>query len=265
MQCKGIHLVVFSPCKGTLRAAQSLAGGLGGDVKEWNLTTPAAREAFCASKKTFGPEELVILAFPVYGGRIPRLGADIFAMLSGSQTPAILMVVYGNRHYDDALLEIQREAEKKGFVAVAAVAAVAEHTMARTVAASRPDAADAAKLKGIGGQLAAAVAKMPSAAGVAFTAPGEEPYRRPTHKTPYAPETTAACNQCGTCVAVCPNGAIPKDAPNTTSVDLCIICSACVGACPEKARIVTDERAAAAEKRLRENFTEPRKEAELFM
>ena len=59
---------------------------------------------------------------------------------------AVLMCVYRNRAYEDTLLELADTAEKAGFHVIAAVAAIAEHSVIREIAAGRPDAADRARL-----------------------------------------------------------------------------------------------------------------------
>ena len=50
---------------------------------------------------------------------------------SASQTPAVLVVVYGNRAYDDALLELSDIATGAGFVPLAAGAFVGEQVRGR--------------------------------------------------------------------------------------------------------------------------------------
>ena len=125
------HYVVFSPCGSTFKILRSLASGIPAPAYEWNLTLPLARER----QYRFGPEDLVILGFPVYGGRLPRIAGDFFKALTGEQTPAILVASYGGRDYEDALLEMQHLAAARGFVPFSAVAAPAEHVLA----ARRPD------------------------------------------------------------------------------------------------------------------------------
>ena len=54
----------------------------------------------------FGPDDLVLFGVPVYGGRIPSPAVQTLRRMQGSRTPAVLVAAYGNREYDDALLEL---------------------------------------------------------------------------------------------------------------------------------------------------------------
>ena len=85
----------FSPTGGTKRALEAVCGLLGGESEYLPLTGPDKKE------KTFGPEELLVLALPVYAGQIPAV-PGLLDGLKGDNTPCILLATYGNRHYDNA-------------------------------------------------------------------------------------------------------------------------------------------------------------------
>ena len=53
---------------------------------------------------------------PVYGGFIPQVCAHMEKNLKGDYTPAVIAAVYGNRHYDDALLQMKDILTEQGFV-----------------------------------------------------------------------------------------------------------------------------------------------------
>lgn len=91
----------------------------------------------------FGPDDLVLFGVPVYGGRIPSPAVQTLRRMQGSRTPAVLVAAYGNREYDDALLELADIAAANGFIPFAAAALIAEHSIMHSVAAGRPDAQDA--------------------------------------------------------------------------------------------------------------------------
>lgn len=95
----------------------------------------------------FGPDDLVLFGVPVYGGRIPSPAVQTLRRMQGSRTPAVLVAAYGNREYDDALLELADIAAANGFIPFAAAALIAEHSIMHSVAAGRPDAQDARKSK----------------------------------------------------------------------------------------------------------------------
>ena len=81
-------------------------------------------------------------------------------------------MVYGNREFDDALLETKDALEANGFQVIAAAAFIAEHSMARSIAAGRPDGSDEALCR----QFAADVmARADNAAAVQV--PGNIPYK----------------------------------------------------------------------------------------
>ncbi len=232
MNIRRISLVAFSPCRTTLASLRAIAAGCGCPVTEYDMTLPPAR----GTLREFGPDDLVLLGFPVYGGRLPRNAGEVFSALKGSDTPAVLAAVYGNRDYEDALLEMQHEARKRGFIAVAAAAPVAEHCMVPDVAANRPDAADAGILGRFGDAVTRYIRALSSPQDAGFSAPGEFPYRKEVMRANAAPKATEACTRCGTCVSVCPAGAIPAGGPEAADDEMCISCMACVKFCPESAR-----------------------------
>mgnify|MGYP000506121347 CR=1 FL=1 len=78
------------------------------------------------------------------GGWSKRLG-----MMKGNQARAVLVCVYGNRAYEDTLIELKDVADKAGFVPAAAVATIAEHSIMHKFAAGRPDETDQ-KTTGVG-------------------------------------------------------------------------------------------------------------------
>lgn len=260
MSPRSCTLLSFSPTGSTTRVLRAVAEGLARPVRERDLTLPPARQKATA----FTEDEAVLLGFPVYGGRLPRCADEIFAAISGSNTPTALVAVYGNRDYEDALLEMQHMAEQQGFRPVAAIAAIAQHSMVAEVAAGRPDAADLTLLRDFGKTLAARLDAPAASSPTSFTAPGEFPFRKPPLRLPFTPETSDACISCGICATVCPAAAIPEDAPNTTLGDRCILCLACVQACPENARQVTHPKFAESRAWLKSSFAANRREPELF-
>ena len=103
-----VYGVYFSPTGGTRAYVTALAGLLSCEAEEIDLTAREER----ARDHVFGPEDLVILGAPVYAGRLPQLEGGIFERLRGDGTPAVFNVSYGNRAFEDALLELaQRPAD----------------------------------------------------------------------------------------------------------------------------------------------------------
>lgn len=227
---KEAHFISFSPCGGTENVNQALRQGVSLPAREHNITLPQNR----AQSRTFGRDDLVFLAFPVYGGHMPRFFAEFIAGLSGSDTPIAFVAVYGNRAYEGAFLDMDKALRPQGFRPIAAIAAIAEHSTVPTAATGRPDAEDADKLAEFARQT---VAKA-QAGGEAVAMPGEYPaWSLPPGALPLFPKTDAdACTACGVCAAACPNSAIPADSPCDTDLAKCLVCAACIKYCPEKAR-----------------------------
>ena len=100
-----IHTLFFSPTHSSREIARTLADGLavslGGHQKIRDLTFPPEREESldCA------PGDVLVFAFPVYAGRVPQLLETPLARVRGNGAAAVVAAVYGNRDYDDALLE----------------------------------------------------------------------------------------------------------------------------------------------------------------
>lgn len=63
----------------------------------------------------FREDEAVIVGVPVYGGRVPDVAQKRFRNLHGHGTAAVLVVTYGNRAYEDALLELSDILKEQGF------------------------------------------------------------------------------------------------------------------------------------------------------
>lgn len=76
-------------------------------------------------------EDFAIIAMPVFAGRVPALAVERLRRIKSNHARCAIVAVYGNRTYDDALLEMQDVATEMGFRVVAAVSTVAEHSIAR--------------------------------------------------------------------------------------------------------------------------------------
>ena len=186
--------------------------------------------------------ELVVVAAPVFGGRIPSAMREKLLALDGAGRAAVAIVVYGNRDYDDALLELSDVLKERGFCVMAAGAFVAQHSMVPDIAAGRPDAEDEAEIRDFAVRVSEKLADMERAADGAgkLGIPGQRPYK-PEMDLPFTPVSSEVCVLCGKCAEVCPTGAIElKDGKLYTDAGKCIICMVCVHDCPEGARALPD-------------------------
>ena len=217
----------FSPTGGTKKVADAIAAGFHIPTVEMDLTKED-------SAVTLGENDALMAVLPVYAGRVPQISLERMAALKGNGQKAVAVVVYGNREFEDALLETKDALEANGFLVVAAAAFIAEHSIIRAIANHRPDAEDEILCR----QFAADVmAKADDAAPVQV--PGNMPYKelKPAASHPAANEN---CVKCGACARQCPVGAIPMDDPSHTNNDLCINCMRCVQVCPMNSRALPD-------------------------
>lgn len=229
----------FSPTGGTRKVAEAIAAGFHTPVVEMDLTKADA-------SVTLGKEDALMAVLPVFAGRVPQISLERLSALKAHGQKAVAVVVYGNREYDDALLETRNTLEASGFRVIAAAAFIAEHSLVRSIAAGRPDAED----EKIARQFAADVmAKADDAASVQV--PGKEPYVA-LKPSPFHPAADESCIACGACAAQCPVGAIPPENPGQTNHDVCINCMRCVQVCPQQCRALPAPFVAGATQMLRE-------------
>lgn len=255
-----MHIVYFSPTGGTRKAAKIIANAIAPTTAEIDITDHKQQE----EPIELTPDDSILVAVPVYGGRVPAVAINRLKRITGHNTPAIPVVVYGNRDYDDALLELKSALEANGFKTVACMACIAEHSIMRVYAHGRPDAADTARLQEFGRQIKAKLSKLkPGEIPIAPTVKGNPDYKI-YNGVPLKPYVTKKCNLCGKCAALCPVEAIPVDNPKTTDKERCISCMRCMAVCPQKARKVSPIKVRLSTQMLKK-ACETRKEPELFI
>ena len=175
--------------------------------------------------------EMTVVASPVFGGRIPSVVREKIEKFSGTGKKAVTIAVYGNRAYEDALLEMNDILTKCGFTVIASGAFVAQHSMAPEVGAGRPDGEDEKEIH----KFAETVKNSTAVENVQV--PGNRLYK-PEMNLPVAPISLPSCTKCGKCVTVCPTNAISvADGAVITDIEKCILCMACTHICTEQARI----------------------------
>lgn len=244
----------FSPTGTTAKVARTIAQGSGCSVREVDLSMPVAQAAV-------EPDEILLAAVPVFSGRVPAVALEQLSALKGNGQPAVAVAVYGNRAYDDALLELKDSLEANGFQVVAAGAFVAEHSIVRSIAAGRPNADDLETARDFG---AGVMRKLADGELASVQVSGDPAYREKTGSASPHPAAGKTCVSCGTCAKSCPLGAIPLETPAKTDGSKCINCMRCVSVCPTNARSLPDAMLAAAEGMLKQVASEP-KQPELFL
>ena len=106
MDIKKVTGVYFSPAGSTKTVVETTVDELArlfkAECRYISLNTPSDR----AQEYQFAPDELVVFGCPVYAGRLPnKISPDFARCLHGEGTPAVALVTYGGRAYDNALAE----------------------------------------------------------------------------------------------------------------------------------------------------------------
>lgn len=221
-----VTTLYFSATYTTKRVVEAVAAGLSNEVASYDITNDTATDAVIIPR-----EELLVVGVPVYAGRVPAMAVERLRRFRGEKTPAVVVAVYGNRHYDDAVLELHDIMTECGFRTVAAGAFIAQHSIFPKVGAARPDAEDLAEIKSFAEKSLAVLAGDFGAINI----PGNRPYKVPGG-IPIWPTASRKCNGCGACAKLCPTGAIDPAAPKSVNKEKCIKCGRCIVVCPTKAR-----------------------------
>ena len=224
--------IVFSPTGGTQRVANIIARELGGELVQIDLSDRNAD----FSTVLLGEDDITVIAMPSFAGLVPQIATERLSKIKGNNANAVLVCVYGNRAYEDTLVEMQDTAEKCGFKVVAALSAVAEHSIMHQYATGRPDAEDEVVLRGFANQI---LDKIHNGIKNEFIIPGNRPYKK-SGGGGLVPEPTKACVNCGICAVSCPVGAIDTNDVTKTDLEKCIYCMRCVAKCPKSARRVNE-------------------------
>lgn len=244
------YKIVFSPTGGTQKCADLLAAGIAENWENIDISLPFPEIALTA-------EDVCIVAVPSFGGRVPPLATKRLEAFIGHGAKAVLLCVYGNRAFEDTLVELQDTLKNRGFVCVAAATALAEHSIMHAFAAGRPDQDDARILADFGAAIRDNLAQVPAV----LTLPGNRPYKE-YKVVPMIPLTGENCTRCGLCTAQCPAGAIDDNA--VIDERKCISCMRCTAVCPNGARFLGPEKVAALTERLK-NALGGHKENQLFL
>ena len=168
-------------------------------------------------------------------------------------------MVYGNRAYEKALMELDAFAIPHGLKVIAGATFIGEHSYSTDkcpIADGRPNESDLDYAEDFGKKI---MEKIQAADGPdtlyqvdvrAIKRPSQPffPLFRflrkviklrksgtPLPRTPWI-EDESLCTHCGICAARCPAGAITKGDELNTNAEKCIKCCACVKACANKAR-----------------------------
>ncbi len=266
MERKKVWAVYFSATDTTkkivLTIADEAARLLGAEREDYDFTLPGMRENGFAA----GKDDLVIFGTPVYAGRVPNVLLKYLATIQGNGALAVPVVLFGNRNFDDGLIELRDILENTGSHTVAAAAFVGEHSFSKTLAAGRPDADDMKEALAFAGKIAEKVKGLPEGEA---PAPVEvegvpHPYRgyyQPRDRKGVSIDirkvkslVSDACDDCKICADVCPMGSISHENVREYT-GICIKCGACIKKCPKQARYYEDEGYLYHQHELEEGYT----------
>lgn len=251
-----MYEITFSPTGGTKKVANFLANELSLDITAIDLSN--VNENFY--KYSLTNEDIAIIAVPSYSGRVPSVTIERILKIQGNGAKAIIVCVYGNRAYEDTLVELQDVVQQAGFSVISAIAAIAEHSIAHRYATNRPDMNDYRILKEFAGKISDKLKKNDFSTP---TIPGNRPYRK-AGNAGIVPKATKTCTKCNLCASKCPVGAIDKNNPTKVNKKVCISCMRCVTVCPHHARKVNGLLLAIVNMMLKKACT-VRKECELYL
>lgn len=277
MGIEKIFAVYFSGTGTTKKIATQVAKGLSTELNlpmhEIDFTTYEARKQnleFCKS-------DLVVIGMPVYAGRLPNLILPYIKTIKGNGAMAVPIVLYGNRNYDDGLMELKEELDNGGFHSVSAGAFIGEHSFSRVLAAGRPDVEDLKQADSLAVLTAKAIKSLLSEEklqNITLEVKGNmplSPYYTPRDRKgnpidirKVKPKTKESCSKCGECISMCPMNAIDASDPALVS-GICIKCCACIKRCPQDAKYFEDEGYLYHMRELEDQYGVTRKEPELFL
>lgn len=249
--------IFFSPTGGTKRVLDIITSVWDCEKTEIDLSDP--NRDF--SNIMLEESDLCLAAVPSFGGRVPETALTRLKEIRGNGASAVMIAVYGNRAIDDTLLELKDTLVSLNFRCVAAVSAVAEHSIMRRFGTGRPDKKDKQELLAFARKIKEAAVH--NGAASKLSVPGKFPYRE-YHGVPFKPKAGKDCTRCGLCAQKCPTGAIPKDNPSLVEKEKCISCMRCIALCPVQARTLNRAMLFAASQKMKKACAS-RKENELFL
>lgn len=206
-------LLTFSPTGQSKACALAVAKATKQEFVEHDVTHFIQREKSLALEDT-----TLIVSYPVHGGRVPSLFSQYLTdRVSCTNCKALAIASFGNRAFEDALVEMEDILEEKGVPLIGAASIGCQHSYTGKVGSKRPDFEDFQVLDRLAVYLNGETGRVHP--------PGNRPYKQdlPVADPPYMPILKKGGKISPQCYAVCPTGALAKGDPT-----ICIHCCACI-------------------------------------
>ncbi|QZY53706.1 EFR1 family ferrodoxin [Crassaminicella profunda] len=270
---KKVNAMYFSATDTTKKVvsqiAKKISENMDGEITVNNIdfTLPEGRK----ESRSFTKEDIVVVGVPVYAGRVPNVLLKYLNIITGNGALVVPIVLYGNRNYDDALIELKDLLELNGFKIIAGGAFIGEHSFSKILANNRPDEKDLAIASDFADQIYKKIIMQDDIQNVMVK--GNKPYRKyykpknkegiPVDIRKVKPKTNSNCIDCKLCVSVCPMGSIDESDVSKFN-GICIKCGACIKKCPTQAKYYDDQDYLRHKYELEIDYSE-RREPEIFI
>jgi len=242
MKIQSLKLAYFSPTGTTKSIVQAIERGINENTAgHLDVTKPNARKKQLQTSEN----DLLVVAVPVYIGRVPALLSEWMHEIKADKTPTVCIVVYGNFGYEDALLELKDIMKKSGGIPIACAAFIGEHAFSSSdtpIAVSRPDTTDLNHAEMFGHKINKTLQSISSLDHISdINVPGKYPYKdlEDLLSVDFI-AISDKCIKCGVCEESCPVGAIDFENYFLIDKEKCILCCACIKCCSENARMMKE-------------------------
>ena len=96
-----LYNISFSPTGTSAKVATAIIHGIMANIDCRTITLDATHQSVTC--EPISKDDLAIISAPVYGGKMASLAKERMKTLTADGTPCILVAVYGNRAFENAL------------------------------------------------------------------------------------------------------------------------------------------------------------------